>query len=213
MMKDRSRSQRIRLFRSDRLERLTLVSPQAFAVTWLAVLALALHASWRAASLTMWIGFLLLGLLIWTLFEYVLHRFIFHLRVKSKLGQWLIYLVHGNHHVAPGDSHRNIMPPIVSVVIAGMVWGVFWLLLGPAGTVLFLGFAIGYVVYDSVHYACHQLPMRSPMLRQLRRHHIRHHYARQEGNFAVTAIFWDRVFGTDVPAKVSARSNSQCSLL
>jgi sterol desaturase/sphingolipid hydroxylase (fatty acid hydroxylase superfamily) len=67
--------------------------------------------------------------------------------------------------------------------------------------VLYLGFGIGYVVYDAIHFACHQLPMRSPVLRQLRRQHIRHHHAKQEGNYAITAIFWDRLFGTDIPAK------------
>jgi len=201
MMKDRSCPQRIRLFRSDQLEQLTLVSPKMFALTWFVVLALALYASWRTASLAVSIGLILLGLLIWTLFEYVMHRFIFHLKLKSKLGHWLIYLAHGNHHIAPGDAYRNIMPPIVSITIGCMVWGVFVVLVGPAGSVLFLGFAIGYVVYDSIHYACHQLPMRSPLLRQLRRHHIRHHYGKREGNYAITGIFWDRVFCTDVPAK------------
>jgi len=93
------------------------------------------------------------------------------------------------------------MPPIVSLVISSAIWLAFWMVLGPKGSVLYLGFGIGYVVYDIVHYACHQLPMRSPVLRQLRRHHIRHHYAKREGNYAITAIFWDRVFGSDIPGK------------
>jgi sterol desaturase/sphingolipid hydroxylase (fatty acid hydroxylase superfamily) len=45
------------------------------------------------------------------------------------------------------------------------------------------------------------MPMRGPVLRQMRRHHLRHHHAREEGNYAITAIFWDWVFGTEVPAK------------
>lgn len=201
MTKTRSASPRIRLFRNDWLERLTLISPPAFALTWTAFLALALYASWGAASLALSIALVLLGLLIWTLFEYVMHRFIFHLKLRSELGRWLIFLTHGNHHVAPDDRYRNIMPPIVSVVISCGIWLTFWLLLGPKGSVLYLGFGIGYVVYDVIHYACHQLPMRGPILRQLRRHHIRHHYARVEGNYAITAIFWDRLFGSDIPHK------------
>jgi sterol desaturase/sphingolipid hydroxylase (fatty acid hydroxylase superfamily) len=43
--------------------------------------------------------------------------------------------------------------------------------------------------------------MRSPVLRHLRRHHIRHHHAKQEGNYAITATFWDRLFRTEIPAK------------
>jgi sterol desaturase/sphingolipid hydroxylase (fatty acid hydroxylase superfamily) len=201
MIKGRSRPQRIRLFRDERMERLTLISPSSFVVVWVAVLALALFASWGTAGLAVSIGLVLLGVLIWTLFEYVMHRFIFHLKLKSQFGKWLLFLMHGNHHVDPGDHYRNLMPPIVSLCVNGLFWGLSLLLLGPAGSLLFLGFGIGYVVYDSVHYACHQLPMRGPVLRQLRRHHIRHHYAKQEGNYAITAIFWDRLFGTDVPVK------------
>lgn len=201
MMKYRSASPRIRLFRNDLLERLTLVSPPAFALTWAVFLALALYAGWGATSLSVSIMLVLLGVLIWTLFEYAMHRFIFHLKPTSAVGRWLIFLTHGNHHAAPGDRYRNIMPPIVSLVLSGAIWWAFWMLLGPTGSVLYLGFGIGYVVYDAIHFACHQLPMRGPILRQLRRHHIRHHHAKQEGNYAITAIFWDRLFGTDIPAK------------
>ena len=201
MMNYRSASPRIRLFRNDLLERLTLVTPPAFVLTWTVFLACALYASWGVTSLPVSIMLVLLGVLIWTLFEYAMHRFIFHLKPTSALGRWLIFLTHGNHHAAPGDRYRNIMPPMVSVVISAAIWAAFWMLLGPKGSVLYLGFGIGYVVYDAIHFACHQLPMRGPLLRQLRRHHIRHHYARQEGNYAITAIFWDRLFGTDIPVK------------
>jgi len=198
---DKPHPQRIRLFRDDRLERLTTFSPAAFALTWFAILAFASYAGWGTASFGTATGLVLSGVLIWTLFEYAMHRFLFHMRLRSPFGRWLIFVTHGNHHADPNDQYRNIMPPVVSIVLLGSIWGVFLLLVGPVGSLLFLGFAIGYVAYDSLHYACHQFPMRAPILRQLRRHHTRHHYSRQEGNFAITAIFWDRVFGTDIPAK------------
>lgn len=201
MIRERSRPARVRLFRNDKLERLTLISPKSFAVTWIAILALAIYASWGATSILRMAGLILSGLLIWTLFEYGMHRFLFHMKFGTGLGERLVFLMHGNHHAAPSDPYRNLMPPIVSILILGTVWGIFLLLLGPAGSALFMGFAIGYVLYDVVHYACHQFPMRSPVLRQLRRHHIRHHHGRVEGNYAITAIFWDRLFGTDIPAK------------
>jgi sterol desaturase/sphingolipid hydroxylase (fatty acid hydroxylase superfamily) len=201
MSGETSGSVRVRLFRSDRLERLTVVSPRAFALTWLLVLALVSFEAWGRASVPAAIGLVVSGLVIWTLFEYVMHRFIFHWEMRSDFGQRLIFLMHGNHHVAPNDRDRNMMPPIVSMTILGTFWGLFVLLLGPVGTVLFLGFAIGYVVYDSVHYACHQFPMRGPVLGHLRRHHTHHHYAKRDGNYAITAILWDWVFGTVVSLK------------
>ncbi len=196
MINETSHLPRIRLFRSDRLERLTVVSPHVFALVWLAVLALVSFEAWGTAHVPTAIGLIVSGVAIWTLFEYVMHRFIFHLKMQSDLGQRMIFLMHGNHHDAPNDRYRNMMPPIVSMVILSPFWGLFVLLLGPMGSVLFLGFAIGYVIYDGVHYACHQFPMRGWLLWRLRRHHIHHHYAKQDGNYAITAILWDRVFGT-----------------
>jgi sterol desaturase/sphingolipid hydroxylase (fatty acid hydroxylase superfamily) len=201
MINGRPRPPRMRLFHNDSLERLTVVSPKAFAATWIAVLALALYESWGSASVLGLSGLVALGLMLWTLFEYWMHRFIFHLKLRTALGRRVIFLMHGNHHEAPADAYRNLMPPIVSMAILGTVWCVFLLLLGPAGSPLFLGFAIGYVLYDVVHYACHQFPMRHPILRQLRRHHTRHHYGRLDGNYAITAIIWDRVFRTNIPVK------------
>jgi len=201
MIKARSRPERPRLFRSDLLEKLTVISPPAFVATWLGILTLVLLAGWGRASAPVSIMLVLTGLLAWSLFEYVMHRFLFHLRMRSELGQWLIFVIHGNHHVNPNDPYRNLMPPIISVVWSAAIWGALLLLLGAKGSLLFLGFAIGYVAYDSVHYACHQLPVRGRLMRMLRRHHIRHHHATREGNYAITTIFWDRAFGTLIPSR------------
>lgn len=193
--------QRIRLFRNDFLERTTMVSPVAFVLTWAVMLALAVYASWGAASLIESVGLALFGAFLWSLFEYAMHRFVFHMKLTSNLGRAFLFLSHGNHHTQPNDAKRNIMPPLVSVAICGTVWLVLYILAGPFGSTIFIGFGIGYVIYDSVHYAVHQFPLRHGLLGQLKRHHIRHHYAHEEGNFSITAIFWDRVFGTEVATK------------
>jgi len=201
MMKSGSDPHSVRLFRNDFLERFTMISPLGFVLTWAVMLALAIYASWGVTGFFSSLGLVAVGLLIWSLFEYSLHRFLFHMKLKSKLGQSLIFLTHGNHHTVPDDDKRNIMPPIVSISISSGVWALLCAACGPAGSVIFLGFGIGYVAYDSVHYACHQMPMRGPLLRQLRQHHVRHHHSKLEGNYAITAIFWDRVFGTNIPVK------------
>jgi sterol desaturase/sphingolipid hydroxylase (fatty acid hydroxylase superfamily) len=193
--------QRIRLFRSDFLERTTMVSPVAFLLTWAGMLVLAVYASWGAASLGASIGLAALGLFLWSLFEYAMHRFVFHMKLTSNLGRAFLFLSHGNHHTQPNDAMRNIMPPLVSVAICGTVWLVLYIVAGPIGSTIFIGFGAGYVIYDSVHYAVHQFPLRHGLLGRLKRHHIRHHYAHEEGNFSITAIFWDRVFGTEVATK------------
>lgn len=207
--KYKPRQQRIRLFESRGLERLTLFSPRAFALMWIIILSLALWMSWGRVSLSLSVTYVLLGTLGWTLFEYCMHRFIFHLKPKSEFGRWVIFLVHGNHHRAPVDSDRNLMPPVVSLPVFGVSWCLFLLLFGGVGWLVFLGFAAGYVMYDSVHYACHQFTMRGPLLRYLQDHHTRHHYARRDGNYAITAIFWDRLFRTSIPGKTADAVSSQ----
>lgn len=165
------------------------------------MLSLALYASWGVAPFFGSIGLVMLGLVIWSLFEYAMHRFLFHMKLTSPLGRTFMFLAHGNHHDHPNDPLRNIMPPFVSIGISSLVWLALWSVAGAAGSVIFLGFGIGYVAYDAIHYSCHQLPLRHGILGRLRRHHIRHHHAREEGNYAITAIFLDRWFGTEVATK------------
>jgi sterol desaturase/sphingolipid hydroxylase (fatty acid hydroxylase superfamily) len=31
-----------------------------------------------------------------------------------------------------------------------------------------------------------------------KRHHMRHHYVNEDTNFAISALFWDRVFGSRI---------------
>lgn len=188
--------QRVRLFKSDALERLTVISPRTFAAIWVVALSLVAVASWGVASPATALGLVLCGAAAWSLFEYAMHRFLFHWKTDSAMLRAVIFVTHGNHHVDPQDPCRNMMPPMVSLPFGALLWGLCLVALGPAGSLLFLGFAGGYVVYDSVHYACHQLPMRGAVVRRLRNHHMRHHYARRDGNYAITGVIWDRLFGT-----------------
>lgn len=191
-------TQRIRLFENERLERLTLISPRTFALGWGVILLLIAWTVW--GSVNPYEGFCLFfgGLLVWTLFEYAMHRYLFHLDVDQRAMKWFVYLIHGNHHDSPNDPTRSLMPLVVSLPIALLGWGGCVALLGAAGACLFLGFATGYVIYDAVHYACHQWAMGGKLGSALKRHHMRHHYVDERGNFAISAILWDRVFGSKI---------------
>lgn len=191
----------MRLFRSDWLEALTVISPRAFAAIWAFNLAFIASVAGGSADVPTAIGLILSGLFIWGLVEYAMHRFLFHWETDVQWLKTVVFVMHGNHHVVPNDSRRNLMPPIVSLPIGSAIWALFVLALGAQGTFLFLGFISGYVMYDSVHYACHQLSMRNPLMRALRRHHVRHHHAKRDGNYAVTMVVWDKVFGTLIPGK------------
>lgn len=197
-----SSPQRIRLFKSERLEKLTIISPRTFAVSWAVMLPLIAWTGWLTTEPLgapfKALGLVAGGLLVWTLFEYAMHRYLFHLDVDFRVVRWFVFLIHGNHHQSPNDPLRGLMPLPVSISVGAMVWLVCTALLGNHGTWLFLGFMIGYVIYDGLHFACHQWPMRGRIGSALKRHHMRHHHVDEEGNFAISGIFWDRLFGSRI---------------
>jgi sterol desaturase/sphingolipid hydroxylase (fatty acid hydroxylase superfamily) len=193
-----SSPQRIRLFKSDRLEKLTLMSPRVFAGTWGLLLPLIAWVGWGSAKPLAGAGLLAGGLLFWTLFEYAMHRYLFHLKVDQPVAKWLVFVIHGNHHENPGDPLRDLMPLSVSLPVSAVVWGCCVALFGAAGTWVFLGWLAGYVFYDAVHYTCHHGEMSGKLGAALKRHHMRHHYVDDMGNYAITAIVWDRILGSGI---------------
>lgn len=193
-----SHSQQIRLFRNERLEQLTVISPAGFAVIWCIALPFIAWVGWGGTSFLGALGLFAAGLASWTLFEYAMHRYLFHWNSRVPLFAKFVFLMHGNHHADPNDRLRNLMPPIVSIPIASSVWALCVLLFDAPGTWVFLGYITGYVGYDLTHYACHQWPMKGRLAFMLKRHHMRHHHVGQEGNYAITALFWDRVFGSGI---------------
>jgi dihydroceramide fatty acyl 2-hydroxylase len=137
------------------------------------------------------------GLLVWTLTEYLLHRFVFHYQPTSNWGKRLHFLMHGVHHDYPQDSKRLVMPPVVSIPLASLFLGLFWLIL-PWGHIgaMFAGFIFGYICYDEIHYATHHAPMKGKVGLWLKHHHVRHHYLDNGRGFGVSTPIWDYVFGT-----------------
>jgi len=193
-----SSSPRARLFKNARLEKLTLMSPLTFAVSWALLLPAIAWVGWGSAGLLDGLALVAAGLFAWTLFEYAMHRFPFHFTSKQSVLSRLVFLMHGNHHDNPNDGMRNLMPLLVSLPIAALAWTGSMALLGAPGTWFFLGWITGYVIYDLVHFACHQWPMKGRVASAIKRHHMRHHYVDETGNYAISAIFWDRVFGSRI---------------
>lgn len=139
----------------------------------------------------------LAGFVLWTLTEYAIHRGLFHLRPRGRVGRTLAYLVHGVHHAYPSDRGRLVMPPIVSVPLAIGFFVLFVAVAGrPLGEALFAGFVAGYVGYDTLHYFVHTRPARWRWLVALQRNHMRHHFERHDRRFGVSTTLWDHVFRT-----------------
>jgi sterol desaturase/sphingolipid hydroxylase (fatty acid hydroxylase superfamily) len=81
--------------------------------------------------------------------------------------------------------------------LALLFLGVFVFVLGtPLAWAVAAGFYLGYVIYDTLHFALHHFRPRGRMGRRLRELHMRHHFEDHESGFGVSAPWWDIVFNT-----------------
>ena len=70
------------------------------------------------------------GFLLFTLFEYLIHRYLFHLPATSPQREKFVYTMHGVHHDYPKDKSRLAMPPLLSLILATLFFIIFRSLMG-----------------------------------------------------------------------------------
>jgi sterol desaturase/sphingolipid hydroxylase (fatty acid hydroxylase superfamily) len=196
----------IRLFQSDFLEFFTHISPVTVVAFWLPIAFLlivyaVLKAPGSAFPTYISLGFLL-GLFLWTLAEYTLHRFLFHHKPTSPRQERIFFLFHGIHHAQPQVKTRLVLPLPLSIPLAAIFFGLFYVILAVLLKIpqwvapLMSGFLVGYLAYDLTHYATHHFPMRSGYAKYIKRYHMQHHYKDPDTRFGVSSPVWDWVFRT-----------------
>jgi Sterol desaturase len=188
----------VRLFKSDFLEFFSHVHPITPALIYLPVIMYSIYKAYtNKIELPKVLALLIFGAFIWSLTEYILHRFVFHFVPRNKLGQKAHFMFHGVHHDYPNDSTRLVMPPAVSIPLAALFYFLFSKILGTHYLPpFFAGFIIGYLAYDLTHYAVHHFSLHGKISLYLKQHHMRHHYLNPESNYGVSSPLWDFVFGT-----------------
>lgn len=135
----------------------------------------------------------LLGMLSWTLIEYLMHRFVGHVfRVETPFRR-----EHLRHHrerlYFAGPLDKAKMAVAVSVVLAVVAVPAAGPLLG--GT--FVASVVGsYLLYEVVHRDLHVRAPLGAYGRWARAHHMLHHHVDPTMNHGVTSPLWDWVFGT-----------------
>lgn len=148
------------------------------------------------------IGLIAAGLFIWTITEYLLHRFIFHFHTTSNFGKRITFMFHGVHHDYPNDTKRLVMPPAVSIPLATGFFFLFKVLVGDIFVApFFIGFIAGYLFYDISHYAIHHFNMHSKFWLVIKNHHMIHHYQSPGLGFGVSSPLWDVILKTGYDAK------------
>jgi len=200
----------IRLFKSNFLEFFSHIHPAVIAVIWIPVMAYFLYVSIKnhLAGLTgggfpfqIILGFPI-GVFLWTLTEYVMHRFVFHFPPKTPKMKRITFLFHGVHHAQPMCKTRLVMPPAVSIPLAALFYGLFHLVIVKALGAphwlppVFAGFIGGYLWYDLTHYGTHHFKVRGRYYKWVKFNHMQHHFKCPDRRFGVSNTLWDFVFKT-----------------
>lgn len=149
--------------------------------------------------------------IMWTLLEYVQHRFILHQEIHLDPNEpWSeaggernadYFSRHIHHHVFMNQRFRIALNlrSYAEYMICGIA--LFHVILEPR--VLYMlasGWISGSLLYDGIHLAFHfedmyQLPF--AWYQDMKSAHMRHHYRDNSREFGVTTAAWDHIMGTE----------------
>lgn len=190
-----------RLFKSDYMEMMTKTHPIVIYCMYFPVIGFMLYygAAYKNVSPGMEALLFIGGVFFWSLFEYFMHRYLFHMMVESPGAKRFVYTMHGVHHEFPRDKERLFMPPVPSLIVASVIFSIMYFMMKWYALSFFPGFLFGYILYGSMHYAIHAFAP-PKMLKALWRNHHLHHYKTPDKGFGVSSVLWDIIFQT-VPRK------------
>jgi len=189
-----------RMFKNDFLESLSKVHWSVPLIIFVPVVIFCTVRAFASYHLSIpaYIGLFAGALALWSLTEYVLHRFIFHWMPASSWGQRIHFIFHGVHHDYPNDAMRLVMPASVSIPLAAGFYFLFSIFF-PQGQLyaFFAGFITGYLFYDLTHYAIHHANFTSGFWKKMKQHHMHHHYNDSTRGYGVSSKVWDKIFHSD----------------
>lgn len=128
------------------------------------------------------------GYLIWTLTEYVFHRWVYHQE------EGIFSEGHRIHHT---EAMVLIAMPwaMTTLTVFGLWHFLSQMLKVPYFSAALSGWLAGFVFYSVVHHSHHHWNLRNVWFRKLKAYHrIHHHFPNY--NYGVTMRFWDLAFGT-----------------
>jgi sterol desaturase/sphingolipid hydroxylase (fatty acid hydroxylase superfamily) len=164
------------------------------------------------------LAFFFAGIPVFTLSEYLSHRFVFHRHFKesrkwSKGGEFGSRLTHKyldpthfGHHEKPFDgTHINgrlkdLLPVFFFMLPLSFLFPVYTM------PVLFAGVLQSYVAEEWIHHCEHYYNFKNRYFRHIKKYHLYHHSSRGiDAGYGITSAFWDIVFQTRFPATVRQR--------
>ncbi len=136
------------------------------------------------------------GVLSFTWVEYMVHRYVFHLKTYTTIRAKIQYIIHGVHHEFPKDKDRLAMPPLLSITISTILLLIFKVIMGDFVFAFLPGFLTGYALYLLIHYIVHAYAPPKKIFKALWINHSVHHYKEGEVIFGVSSPLWDYIYGT-----------------
>jgi sterol desaturase/sphingolipid hydroxylase (fatty acid hydroxylase superfamily) len=128
------------------------------------------------------------GAAVWTLLEYLVHRFAFH--HYHSIGQRL-HQLHHDHPSDPDSERSSLSTPLLAFPVGFLLIHIVGT---KDGSAIFAGLLIGYLVFIFVHYAVHRWPIPpGSWLYSTKMRHLTHHRF-DNCNYGVTTSFWDVIF-------------------
>jgi len=156
--------------------------------------------------------FAVMGIVNWTLVEYLFHRYVLHRHFADgkgfirKFAHRRLDPLHWEHHDRPWDAlHitgvvKDLLPLFFVAAPLSFIAPVYTLPLLLAVT------CMGYVAEEWVHYTIHFSKIRNPYFRYVKRHHLYHHSPKGDKlGYGITGGIWDLVFKTRYPEQVQQR--------
>jgi len=111
----------VKMFTNDTIEGLTKCPWYVPLLFWIPIICLefahyvSLVGGFSNIKLMTALPMAMLGGICWLLFEYCLHRYVFHVATTGYYSNIFHFLVHGHHHVTPMDFDRLVFPPVPAV--------------------------------------------------------------------------------------------------
>ena len=158
----------------------------------LAIVAITLSRRFSSdSSLVELLWLLPIGIFLWSLLEYVLHRFVFHMESDSDN-------LHIKHHRQPTDPALILVVPEFAILISMAIMAVLLLVTRNAFMTagIMSGIWTGFLYYETVHYRVHVGDRTGSWISQQRHMHFHHHFRNSKRCFGVTTPIWDYVFRT-----------------
>ena len=186
------------MFQNPLLEKLTRTHISVPILMYFVVASVSLYYAFKTTDINVFFGVtvFLLGIFGFTLLEYMMHKYLFHMEPDTPFKDKIQYTVHGVHHDYPKDKDRLTMPPFVSLAYALIFYGIFTLIMGDYALYFLPGFMVGYAAYLGVHFIVHAYQPPKNFFKVLWVNHAIHHYKDPDVAFGVSSPLWDYILGT-----------------